>query len=361
MQARRTKSAQIRKHPRLRKALKIVTIVLATILVVAGLLAISWTPKIRTPNGIAEMKYFDINGWKEWALIRGVDKIHNPLIFVVHGGPGMPANGYLRLQNSILEKYYTVVYWEQRGAGYSWDPKLKASDMSVDQFVSDLHELVGAVEAEIGAKPPVYILAFSWGTIVGLKFVQKYPELVHEYIGVGQVTNDARAETISRDYTLQKARADGNQKAIDELEAIGLPPYDYEKVVIKSDWARHYGAYSPRKSESVVMHYLKMLRAPEYKWPYLIKLNNGAYFSLRVLQDEIAHTNLFVEIPEVKVPVVFIEGKYDFEVPSSVAEEYYKVLKAPKKSFYYFDDSGHSVQQDEPEKFNDLLIELSQQ
>ena len=348
-----------KKKPSLpKRILKIFLIIIAALAVIAGVTSITWTPRIRTPNGIAERKYFEINGWKEWALIRGSDKVNNPLLFIVHGGPGLPSNGYLRLENSALENYYTVVYWEQRGAGYSWDSRLKAQDMTVDAFVSDLHELIYKVKAEIGTDPPVYILGFSWGTIVGLRFAQRYPDMVHRYIGVGQVTDDERAETISREFTLEKARAEGNEKAIQQLEEIGLPPYDYPKLLIKSDWARHYGAYSPKKSESVVKKYLYMLRAPEYAWPYLIKLSKGAYFSVEVLQPEISHTNFFAEIPEVKVPVAFLEGKYDYAVPSVLAKEYYDALKAPEKEFHYFDDSGHSVQRDEPEKFNEVMIGL---
>lgn len=341
-----------------KRAIEIVFIALVILILIICVTTITWTPKIHSKNAIAEMKYYNINGQKEWALIRGINKVDNPLLVIVHGGPGMPSNGYLRLENSMLEKYYTVVYWEQRGAGYSWNPKLTEEDMTVDLFISDLYELIKRVQEEIGSKKKVYLLGFSWGTIVGIKFAEKYPELVYKYIGVGQVTDDIRAEKISREYALNKAKNESNTKAIKELEEIGLPPYDYDKLLVKSDWARHYGAYSPKKSESVVVKYIKMLTAKEYAWPYLIKLSKGAYFSLKALQNEISRTNLFREVPEVKVPVVFLEGRYDYAVPSTLAEEYYKTLKAPEKRFYYFEYSGHSVQRDESEKFNQVMIEL---
>jgi proline iminopeptidase len=341
-----------------RIALATLAVVLAALAVTAGFTAITWTPHIRSRNGIAERKVFEINGWKEWTLIRGRDRVNNPLLIVLHGGPGMPMNGYLRLNNAALENHYTVVYWEQRGAGYSWDPRLRPEDMTVAAFVSDLRELIGKVKAEIGGDPPVYLMAFSWGTVVGLKFIQEYPEMIDLYIGVGQVTDDARAETVSRDFALKKAREEGNQKAIGELQAIGLPPYDYNKLLVKSAWAEHYGAYSPHSNQSSVMEYIRMLKATEYAWPYLIRLSKGAYFSIEALQYEIAHTNFFKEIPEVRAPVVFLEGRCDYAVPREVAEEYFKVLKAPGKRLIIFENSGHSPQKDEPDEFNRIVISL---
>jgi pimeloyl-ACP methyl ester carboxylesterase len=335
-----------------------VLLIVALLLLILGLNAITFTPPILTEHSIAVRKTWNINGIDQWVLIRGHNKIDNPLLFILHGGPGMPSNGTVRLQNSELEKHFTVIYWEQRGSGYSFHKEMQEEQLKSEYFVEDLKILIKMVQSEVNADVPVYILGHSWGSIIGLRFAVAYPELLDLYIGVGQVTHDVRAETVSRNFALEKAWADGNSQAVKELEDIGLPPYDYDKLMIKSRWVSYYGAYGSHSNDSVTVRYLKMLRAFEFGWPYLIKLNKGAYFSLRVLQGEIASVNFFEEIPELKVPLVFLEGRNDYAVPVELAEEYFEFLKAPEKTLHIFEGSGHSPQRDEPEAFNNFIISL---
>jgi proline iminopeptidase len=49
-------------------------------------------------------------------------------------------------------------------------------------------------------------------------------------------------------------------------------------------------------------------------------------------------------------------GKYDYEVPSVLAEQYFKIIEAPKKELIWFEKSAHFAYTEENEKFNDLLI-----
>jgi hypothetical protein len=44
---------------------------------------------IDTPNGIVEERFVRIGGIEQWIQIRGEDR-DNPVLLVVHGGPGCP-------------------------------------------------------------------------------------------------------------------------------------------------------------------------------------------------------------------------------------------------------------------------------
>ncbi|HEV2116915.1 MAG TPA: hypothetical protein VGR48_12860, partial [Terriglobales bacterium] len=71
---------------------------------------------ISTPNGINEAKYLKIGGIEQWVTIRGEDR-DNPVVLVLHGGPGDCTNpwGYAGFRTWL--KAYTIVQWDQRGAG----------------------------------------------------------------------------------------------------------------------------------------------------------------------------------------------------------------------------------------------------
>jgi pimeloyl-ACP methyl ester carboxylesterase len=88
------------------------------------------------PGSIAEAHYLQIGGIDQWALIRG-ERATNPPLVLLHGGPGMSKTSFFRRCNAPLEKSFTVVYWDQRGAGKSYDRRIPSASMTVEQFVSD--------------------------------------------------------------------------------------------------------------------------------------------------------------------------------------------------------------------------------
>ncbi len=58
------------------------------------------------------------------------------------------------------------------------------------------------------------------------------------------------------------------------------------------------------------------------------------------------------------VPVYFLLGRDDHVVTATVAEQYYRVLQAPRgKQRFWFEKSAHWPQSEEPEKFQQLMIE----
>lgn len=70
------------------------------------------------PGSIAEAGYMRLGGLEQWVMIRG-ESLSNPVVVVLHGGPGFSDTTFLRYHTPELEKSFTVVYWDQRGAGRS--------------------------------------------------------------------------------------------------------------------------------------------------------------------------------------------------------------------------------------------------
>ncbi len=67
--------------------------------------------------------------------------------------------------------------------------------------------------------------------------------------------------------------------------------------------------------------------------------------------------NLMQTVPEVNIPVFFLQGKYDYVTPSILVESYFTNLKAPAKELIWFEKSGHHPMYEEPNKFDTYLIE----
>jgi alpha/beta hydrolase fold len=97
--------------------------------VVTGVKHLGKTRPFRGPDGkalrgsIAEVNYLRLGGVDQWVMIRGESSTNPPLI-LLHGGPGFSETHFFRRFNAPLEKRFTVVYWDQRGSGKSFDRKI---------------------------------------------------------------------------------------------------------------------------------------------------------------------------------------------------------------------------------------------
>ena len=74
--------------------------------------------KITSPAGINSLEKIRLGGLDQWILIRGW-KRDNPVLLLMHGGPGFPCMPFAHVA-SELEKRFVVVHWDQRGAGKSY-------------------------------------------------------------------------------------------------------------------------------------------------------------------------------------------------------------------------------------------------
>lgn len=80
------------------------------------------------------------------------------------------------------------------------------------------------------------------------------------------------------------------------------------------------------------------------------------YFRHKCREDP-NHAQLFDlrhRLPRLTIPMLFVWGRYDIFAPLELAEKLQQLL--PNAEFVFFEDSGHVVQHDEPERFNELAI-----
>jgi pimeloyl-ACP methyl ester carboxylesterase len=72
---------------------------------------------------------------------------------------------------------------------------------------------------------------------------------------------------------------------------------------------------------------------------------------------QILSIDLIEQVPELKVPVYFLEGRHDYEAPSILAERYCDVLVAPRKTLVWFERSAHFLNVEEADAFNRFFLE----
>src|SRR3546814_1690794 len=90
-----------------------------------------------------------------------------------------------------LEEYFTVVNYDQRGAGKTFlanDPDAVADTLHIERYVDDAIEIADHVRARLG-KDKLIVMAHSWGTVVGMGDALERPELLHAHVGIGKVIN----------------------------------------------------------------------------------------------------------------------------------------------------------------------------
>jgi pimeloyl-ACP methyl ester carboxylesterase len=144
------------------------------------------------------------------------ESLTNPPLILLHGGPGFSETRLFRHFNAPLEKSFTVVYWDQRGTGKSFDTKIPRCSMTVERFIADLDELVDAVCNRVGKKK-VAIFGHSWGSALGVLYAARFPEKVAAYVGSGQIGDWPAGESSSYAFVLAEAQRLNNRKALKTL------------------------------------------------------------------------------------------------------------------------------------------------
>jgi pimeloyl-ACP methyl ester carboxylesterase len=318
------------------------------------------TRPFRGPDGkvvrgsIAEVNYLRLGGVDQWVMIRG-ESLTNPPLILLHGGPGFSETHFFRRFNAPLEKRFTVVYWDQRGSGKSFDRKINRSSMTVEQFIADLDELVQAVCDRTGAKH-VVIFGHSWGSALGVLYAARFAEKVAAYVGSGQVGDSAAGESASYAFALVEAERLNNRKALDKLRAIGPPPYPVSSLFRERSWVnRLQGQATARASWDLGRLFL---HGPELSILDLPNLARGFRFTLNAMLTETSSVNLIKLVPALQMPVFFFLGRRDRWVPPETSVAYFNTLTAPSKMLVWFDESGHEPFVDEADKFNASMADL---
>lgn len=309
--------------------------------------------RIVAPSGIQELYKTKIGGIDQWINVRGQDK-SNPIILFVHGGPASPLMPTLWQFQRPMEEYFTVVNWDQRGAGKTYLEGNSASvgdTLHIPRYVDDAVEVAEYIRNRYH-KSKIILMAHSWGTVVAMSAALKRPDLFYAYVGIGQVINTKDNERLSVDFALKRAREEKNAAAIKEIESIspypGDQPITRERIILARKWAQFYGGMSAY-GEPASYFFKAPLLSPEYTAEDVCAIDRGNVFTLGRILPEFLNVD-FKSVRSFPIPVVMFMGRHDYTTPSEPTSAWLGKVTAPSKQGVWFERSSHMIPWEEPGK-----------
>ncbi len=309
-------------------------------------------------DGLDEYFALEINGHPQWLRIRGRSP-SNPIVLYLHGGPGGSQIPSFRHYQLGWEADFTIVHWEQRGAGKSYSRKLDPATVNLSQLVDDALVVIDYLRERFG-RNDIILLGHSWGTLLAVHVLLKRSRGISVYVGLGQVAHQVKSERRMYDYTLEQARSEGNKIAVDQLSALKCYPVrnaSPRKVALVRYWARNYGFLGSRPGDDGRNH-TRLMTTPEYGLIDVYRFLRGSLVCAENVGQAML-TDPSIQPMELQkefaVPMFLVSGRRDHFTPTDMADQYLQSLTAPEKGHVIFDDAGHYPNEDDPIRFLQTL------
>ncbi len=288
----------------------------------AGVLLAGMTGTARAADPLKPLTAPIEGGMLHYEVLGGGDQA--PLV-LVNGGPGLDHryfHGATVWQG--LSKRRAIVFYDQRGMGRS------NSTMAIDRFTVSL--MVADLEAlriKLGA-PKISLLGHSWGGILSMAYATRYPDRVSHLVLVGS----GAPKLSEHEFLFDK-----------------LYPEIAARRVADDSPAAQMGC----KTDSLD-DYSRMSYYDQRNQPRLADADNSAFSQevcTAVMLDAMK-LDLVPKLRTLNLPALVINGRFDANVAPTVA---YAISKAiPGSTLTYFEHSGHSPFDEEPDRF-ELVVE----
>ncbi|MFR5113132.1 alpha/beta hydrolase [Turicibacter sanguinis] len=353
----------------------IIAVVVLGVILIGGILAYrrieqrhvqSQINQIIDSGGISEIREIELGGVTQYIAIEGMSQ-SKPLCLYLHGGPGLsvPYGISARGQNQDLLTHCTAVYWDQRGSGKSYDETLTSQNVSLTQLQQDAKELINYL-LETFNKDKLYVIGFSWGTVLGMNLVKEIPQLIEAYFGIGQVVNPSKSDLELYEWLIDEYASIGVNELVLALKQMGYPPYQkvahqelFTKAITNSGAyiKMHDGVAGLNISKWIAQAFsspdLSIKEAYEtlFKTSHKVLTQSNLWAELNAVQFDEDMTNL-------KIPIYFISGVDDYICSKDLLQQWFQKLQAPKKDYLILSHSAHYIStQDEP-SMNDFIKQI---
>ncbi|ESQ73671.1 alpha/beta fold hydrolase [Asticcacaulis sp. AC402] len=290
-----------------------------------------------------EKGFVQIGGIPQWVTIKG-DRCDNPIVLIVHGGPGNPMSPFSDAIYGGWETDYTVVQWDQRGAGMTWGKNRPSEDtpLTIAQMRDDGIEVARYLTQRVG-KRKVILVGGSWSSILAIHMIKAEPELFAAYLGSAQMVSYRDNPAATYAFLLDRARVSDDQDSLTKLEKIGPPPWSdprsfgilrridrkYEAQATDpapADWWQPAADYATPQAQD------DYTAGEDYSYIQFVGWKGDGMFSK-------------VDLPalgtEFKVPIFLLQGEADYLTLPDISRRYFDSLTAPQKAFVILPRTGH--------------------
>ena len=307
-------------------------------------------------GGINKSLYVDIGRTKQWINIYG-ESLENPVLLYLHGGPGSATS---ELDYAFTRKWtdiFTVVTWDQRNCGKSYDKNQNDIVLTRELFINDGREITEFLLKYL-RKEKITLLGHSWGSIYGANLVLEYPEYYDRFIGVGQLVDNFENEKAFKEAAKEWTKKDNNQEMISMVNKLTPEKVTTEHFNYKNQIMAHYG-YDMMRDGSDYNLFATILFNPNYSlkdWIQCFKRDHGVYFDF--MQSPEFSLFSIKNRKEYKVPYYNINGNNDYQTNYIIAQNYFNEIKAPKKEIYIMENTTHGLLESKSEDFSEILHSL---
>lgn len=315
-------------------------------------------------NSISSKEKVEINGALNGFFINGKDKV-NPVLLLVSSGPG--TDDYFlteRFKNMHIDDIFTVVYWDYRGMGIAYDKSIDPKEITEEVLLEDTRAVCEYLKNRFN-KDKIYIMGFSGGSKIAIKAAKKYPELFYAYIGMAQVVTDLpENDQLMYDFMKSVFEERDDKRNLKKLEK--SVHYEDGKVCC-DDWDEYVlllhkagGGTIYNESEFIGID-IPIIMAHCYTVPEKIayikglKMYRNTTFELNEKKFDYRES-----LNEFEIPVYFISGKYDYNCPQPLVQDFCNKITAPDKKFYLIDNAAHSPLWENAEESFEVFKEIKE-
>lgn len=314
--------------------------------------------RLTTPDAIEETRLVSLGGVPQVVSLRGRHR-RNPILIMVHGGPGTPLSATSWMWQRPLEEFLTIIQYDQRGAGRSFrhdDPDRLRGALSLDHCARDTVELAELIRAEF-AVDRVLLAGHSWGTAVATRAAVIRPEHFSAYLGICQIASTAAGEAESFRWVRAEADRRRDRTAAAELAAIAPYPetFSRETLTVERRWVSRFGGMAAGRADSAYFDNGEGV-APDYSPADRESARAGREFLAEHLLPQFIELD-FTGLRSFEVPIVLFLGRHDHVTPTAPAVAWLDRLAAPTKIIEWFEDSAHLPMHEEPGHFLVAVLE----
>ncbi len=262
-----------------------------------------------------------------------------PLLFLVSPGWGVGSD-YLQRGFKFLEKQFKLVFVDTRGSGLSGRPS-DSSLMGSNEMADDLEALREYLDLS-----SIKLIGHSNGGAIALSYALRYQKSLSKLMLIdGQLFGFSAGEDTQA--FLAAGMEDSRYKyaaqtAVTFFSGKAKPPLnDAELSAFVADILPLY-LHNPEKNLETAKKEI-MIRPVSL---YAFGSQNAA--------DAAAKNDFTGVLNQIQVNTLIINGQYDWICPLAVAQRMHDGI--PHSQLVVFEESGHMVWIEEPEKFHKVLL-----